>query len=130
MSVTTITREYVNDEGEEHVIDFPAHFEVCTRCQGTGSHVNPAIDGNGLTREDFDNDPDFRDDYFAGVYDVVCEECGGRRVVPVIDRAALTAAQKEILREIETSDAEYRRDYESERFLRMAESGEYSPGGY
>lgn len=66
---------------EEITTDLPVVYSVCPRCEGTGTHVNPAIDGNGLTREDFDEDPDFRDDYMSGVYDVACYECGGKRVV-------------------------------------------------
>jgi hypothetical protein len=75
------------DEGDEVEVALPALFEVCQTCRGNGKHVNPAIDGNGLTQEDFDEDPDFREDYFSGRYDVTCEECGGQRVVLAIDEA-------------------------------------------
>ena len=52
----------------EDEIEIPTKFAVCPRCRGTGSHVNPAVDGNGLTQEDFDEaGPEFRDDYMAGV---------------------------------------------------------------
>ena len=58
-------------------------YAVCPRCEGRGSHVNPAVDGNGLTAEDFDElGDDFREGYFSGVYDVECSECHGQRVVP------------------------------------------------
>ena len=60
---------------------------VCPRCSGEGKIVNPAIDGNGLSREDFDEDPDFREDYMSGLYDVVCPECNGRNVVLVVDES-------------------------------------------
>ena len=65
-------------------------FEVCPRCNGEGKHVNPAIDSHGLSREDFDADPDFEEDYFSGVYDVECYECKGLRVVKVPDWMRLT----------------------------------------
>lgn len=59
-----------------------AKFEICPRCQGEGKHVNPSIDGNGLSSEYFDEmGDDFREDYFSGVYDVTCHECNGQRVV-------------------------------------------------
>ena len=62
-------------------------FAVCPRCEGRGTHVNPAVDGNGLSAEDFDElGDDFRDDYFGGVYDVACSECHGQRVVPACIR--------------------------------------------
>lgn len=85
---------YISRYGIEREFTFPACFEVCPRCDGCGSHVNPAIDGNGLSREDFDQDPDFEEDYFAGVYDVPCEECRGLRVVPVFDEAHASKRQR------------------------------------
>lgn len=71
--------------------DCPGHFteevairfEVCPLCNGKGSHVNPSIDAHGLSAEDFAEDPDFAREYFRGTYDQPCNECGGRRVVPV-----------------------------------------------
>lgn len=66
-------------------VELPAKYVVCPRCEGCGSHVNPSIDGNGLTREDFDEDPDFKESYFRGDYDVTCYECKGQRVVAVVD---------------------------------------------
>ena len=58
-------------------------WEVCESCGGRGVYVNPNIDAHGLSREDFDEDPDFADDYRSGVYDVRCGECRGERVVPI-----------------------------------------------
>jgi len=83
-----------------HKHDFPSHmrsmgfidgcrievdtsFEVCPLCNGHGTVVNPGIDAGGLTREDFQNDPDFAEEYFSGKYDVTCPQCDGHRVVPV-----------------------------------------------
>lgn len=78
--------------GEEEVV-LPSKFVVCPRCRGKGTHVNPSIDGNGLTREDFDEDPDFEEAYFRGDYDVACYECRGRRVVLTLDREKATKEQ-------------------------------------
>lgn len=86
--------DYDDPESPEYFF-LPTRYEVCGRCRGTGVHTNPAIDGNGLTREDFDEDPSFREDYFNGVYDITCQECGGLRVVPVVDEER---ADKEILK--------------------------------
>jgi hypothetical protein len=63
----------------------PTHVIVCPVCNGKGTHVNPAIDSYGLTREDFNQDPDFEDDYRSGVYDVRCYTCEGRNVVDAVD---------------------------------------------
>lgn len=58
-------------------------FKVCGTCQGRGSHVNRAIDGNGITQDEMaEMGPEFFEDYMSGMYDVRCEECGGNRVVP------------------------------------------------
>jgi hypothetical protein len=84
-----------NDEGEPVELELPSKFVVCARCMGRGSHVNPSIDGNGLSREDFDEaGPEFFDDYMAGVYDVACYSCGGKRVVELPDLQKLTAAER------------------------------------
>lgn len=81
----TITLLDADDEGETIEVRFPARYEVCHRCHGTGTHVNPAIDGHGITAEEMDElGDDFRDDYMAGVYNVPCHECDGVRVVPVL----------------------------------------------
>lgn len=73
-------------ETETEDMEIPAKYEVCGTCDGKGKHVNPAIDSNGLTQEDFDEQgPDFMEDYFSGVYDVPCNECHGERVAPEVD---------------------------------------------
>jgi hypothetical protein len=74
-------------------IALPATFDVCETCRGKGSHVNPSIDSHGLTAEDFAEDPEFREDYVSGRYDVPCAECAGRRVVPVVDETRATPEQ-------------------------------------
>jgi len=72
----------------------PAKYAVCDNCEGKGTQVNPNVDGNGLTQEDFDEQgPDFFDDYMSGVYDIPCLECKGLRVVLVADENRLTAEQ-------------------------------------
>ena len=54
---------------------------VCVVCEGEGTTVNPDIDSCGLTRDDFEYDPDFMEDYMSGAYDITCRACGGRRVI-------------------------------------------------
>lgn len=82
--------EFWNEDNEDDQIgDPPSRKEVCPRCHGNGTHVNPGVDGNGLDPYDPDLDEDFWDDYRSGVYNVTCEECGGRNVVDVFDESAL-----------------------------------------
>lgn len=61
----------------------PFHWEICDVCRGNGTHVNPSIDCGGLTSQDFDEDPDFREDYMSGMYDVSCVQCSGSGKIPV-----------------------------------------------
>lgn len=109
----TVKVSICNDEGEVHEVELPATYEVCERCRGEGTHVNPSIDGNGLSREDFDEDPDFEEDYFNGVYDVTCEECGGKRVVPQIDEDA--CKRKGLMSTVEAHYEQLREKYAHER---------------
>jgi len=76
--------EWDDDDCEiEH--ELPTKFEVCSLCQGKGTHVNPSIDANGLSSEDFYDDPDFAEDYLSGVYEQTCNNCHGKRVESVVD---------------------------------------------
>ena len=88
--------------GDSTEIKLPAHWEVCPRCQGEGTHTNPNIDGNGITADEW-NGPDWdeesREMYLSGGYDVECEECHGQRLVPVVD--------------LDTLDPEVRKQYEA-----------------
>jgi hypothetical protein len=54
---------------------------LCPVCNGEGTTVNPSVDCNGLSAEDFREDPDFAENYFNGAYDIVCQGCDGRRVI-------------------------------------------------
>ena len=85
---------------------------VCTMCQGRGEYVNPSIDSHGLTREDFDEDPDFKEDYISGIYNMPCELCGGRSVEPEfdedynVDAKELIQARDKFLNMLQGWDAE------------------------
>lgn len=86
-----------DDERDEVEVILPVHFVVCGTCNGRGTHVNPSIDSNGLSYEDFDEDPEFAEDYFSGRYDVTCYDCGGGNVVPEISEGRCTPEQKKAL---------------------------------
>lgn len=101
----------------------PAKFVLCDRCKGRGTHVNPAVDGNGLTREDFDEDPDFKESYFAGHYDVTCERCNGLRVVAVLDEERCTAQVLKAYYKHLEEEARYNAECASERRWEYYASG-------
>ena len=70
-------------DGEPIYTAIAVNLIVCTTCDGRGAYVNPNIDRHGLSREDFEDDPDFAADYRSHVYDVRCEHCEGANVIPV-----------------------------------------------
>lgn len=112
-----------NDDGDEVELELPAKHEVCARCQGHGTHLNPSIGEHAYTAEEFEEsfDDEGREEYFrhGGRYDVMCEECHGKRVVLVVDvdacrsdeqKAALAAYDRKL-----EADASYERECAHER---------------
>lgn len=111
--------EETGDEIEEDV-EVPIKFEVCPTCDGRGTHVNPSVDSNGLTAEDFVEDPDFREDYFSGRYDVTCYGCGGKNVVPVINSDHVDDETRKLLDKVQEqreADARYEQQCARERAM-------------
>ncbi len=78
--------EDCSDAKDEGLVACEAHVEparddqgewvICPDCEGDGKHDPDAFAG-GFTQDDFDEDPDFRESYFAGAYDVPCARCDG-----------------------------------------------------
>jgi len=126
MSNNTIQWLRYLPNGEEQQVKFPAKTIVCYTCNGSGKTVNPDIDGNGLTREDFDADPDFEEAYFGGVYDITCRTCKGKNVIVEIDREACERnPELRLLLKLKDKQEEAdAREDASEAWLRRAESGE------
>jgi hypothetical protein len=127
--VATILRYTEDDSGDEveEEIEIPCVFSVCGTCEGRGSHVNPSIDSNGITEEEFarDWDQDEIEGYFSGVYDVQCYECEGQRVVPVPDDDHLTPELKKVVEKMGKSQAQAAREDADDAFTRRMESGGY-----
>jgi len=116
----TLTYRMEDDDGLEEEIVLPARFEVCPTCSGKGAHVNPSIDAHGISREEFDEDPDFRDDYLSGAYDVACYGCGGKRVVPEVNDENLSEEGKAMLARVQARDereARYRAQQRHEQAM-------------
>lgn len=104
-----------DDEDNELIIELAWRYEVCPTCEGRGTHVNPSIDSGGLTREDFDADPDFHDSYMSGMYDVTCYQCGGKRVVPSVDWDKLSPEHAELYEKHLREEEAYAREVAWER---------------
>jgi len=109
----TILRE--DDEGIETELKFQCHYEACDVCQGRGKHVNPSIDAHGITYEEFEADPDFREEYMSGMYDEVCSRCKGERVAPEVTRKVADEAALKWLDEWIQDEASYRHTCAMER---------------
>ena len=101
------------DDGEEK--ELPMKFEVCPVCEGKGSHVNPSIDAGGISREQFDEDPDFAEQYWNGDYDQTCTRCEGKRVIPAVDWDALTDDEAQAYEKQLRDEA----DWEAERLAEI-----------
>jgi hypothetical protein len=85
----------------------PSDTVVCPRCRGRGSHINPAIDGDGFTGEEWAMmDEDFKESYWNGNFDVICSVCNGLRVTAKIATDQLNAEQWELLYEQERNEAD------------------------
>lgn len=113
------------DGDEEHEYEIPAKMEVCARCRGTGKHTNPNIDGNGLTAEDFAEDPDFEEAYFRGDYDVRCSACFGCNVVRAPDFSAASFSIKRKYVRYLKQQQEWERESYAERQMARREDGYY-----
>lgn len=89
----TRTIQFGYDENDEP-LKWPAVWEICSRCHGEGTHVNPSIDGNGIAAEEFAQwDEADQRMYLEGGYDVTCHECNGEGKVLEIDEDKLTAGE-------------------------------------
>ncbi len=104
-----------DEDGEIHEVIVKVCYEVCPTCHGKGKHVNPSIDCNGLSSEDFYEDPDFRDEYFGGMYDVTCFECHGKNVVPCLDRNNNDPSVIKMIDDKLEQDYQYARELAHER---------------
>jgi len=113
----TITVELVDDDGEVETHTLPTVYAVCGRCRGEGKHVNPAVDGHGITAREFEEEwsTEEREEYFDGRYDVTCSKCGGQRVVRVLDEDKVDPALLKRIHEREDDRAAFRRECEMER---------------
>lgn len=110
-----------DENGDYEIHKLPSKYNVCDHCEGKGTHVNPNIDRNGISSEEFRDDPDFTKAYFAGVYDIQCTKCKGLRVIAVVDSDRLSTDQREVYekwikQEIESAkfNSEWRREQEME----------------
>lgn len=81
-----------DEEGSyEKEATLPAKNVVCSRCQGNGKILNPAIGEHAYSQEEFEeafsNEEDRNAYLYGGKYDVTCPICSGNKVVKIVDEA-------------------------------------------
>jgi len=125
-SLPTLLGEMIDAEDE---MELPAHWEICHRCRGEGSHTNPSIDGHGISAEEW-NGPDWDEDeketYLSGGYDVACEAgCIGGKVLVVDEEQCKLEPLKSLLEAYYTQENDRARDEAADRRTHYMESGGY-----
>lgn len=137
MSRDVIKVTYYNSEGEEVEVELPSKNEVCGRCEGHGTHLNPSIGSYAYSAEEFDESFPTEEDkaeYFrrGGMYDVTCETCKGKNVIQVVNEDACTTEEqkghlKSYKKHLEEQE-EYERECRAERRMESMMLGEYEYG--
>jgi hypothetical protein len=137
MSRDVMKVTYSDDNGDEVEVELPSKNEVCGRCEGHGTHLNPSIGSYAYSAEEFDESfptEEDKQEYFrrGGIYDVTCETCKGKSVVQVVnEEACTTEEQKEHLKSYKKhleDQAEYERECRAERRMEAMMLGEYEYG--
>lgn len=128
MSQHKIELTWGNEDGDEVTHSFPAKNEVCNRCQGFGTHLNPSIGQHAYSMEEFQEsfpEDEDKEEYFrrGGIYDVQCETCKGNKVVPVVDEEALNEEERKLYAAYEKWAEESAREEAADRRTRMMEDG-------
>lgn len=114
-----VMAESDGDEGldVEYIVRVNVKFVVCPLCKGKGKHVNPSIDASGISAEDFEDDPSFKEDYLSGLFDVPCFACKGERVQIELDREANPPLIVKAIDEKEEQEAHFRAMERMERAM-------------
>lgn len=90
----------------------PTRWVVCYGCNGRAVMTLKRL---AVTQEQFEEDPDFKEDYLNGVYDEPCPDCHGRSTVLEIDVESLPPEQERWVEDYIREESEYRQLVEMER---------------
>ena len=75
-------KNWLKSLGARSTVVVDSRFEVCSTCNGRGTHVNPSIDSGGITASEWAEwDEEEREHYWSGSYDVSCYQCHGEKVI-------------------------------------------------
>lgn len=93
---------------------------ICWRCEGHGKVDHPAF-SNGITSSEWAEwEPEERQNYFNGAYDVPCDTCKGSGKVKAPDIQSMTFEEKrELVLQLreQREEAEYQRMWAYERSM-------------
>ena len=98
-------------------IKFPTKWEICPQCQGHGSHVDPAIDCNGITGSEWAEwDYEDQERYMSGGYDITCTQCKGegKILLSVYDKSPFGRWAMEILNDYNDRQREFALEHANE----------------
>lgn len=74
--------EWIKSLGGNANVEYNSRFEICSTCQGRGTHTNPSIDCGGITASEWAEwDEEEKHYYMSGRYDISCSQCNGEKVV-------------------------------------------------
>lgn len=106
----TIKADVLTKRGNSFEVELPSKRIVCDECGGEGTELRGSLKGHVVSDESL-SDPDFRQSYFGGDYDVPCSCCEGKRVIDVVDEENLTPKMADrywrAVEDKRRSDAEY-----------------------
>ncbi len=111
---------------EEIEHELPACWAICTRCNGEGEHVNPSVDGHGITFDEWEEDWDDegREMYLNGGYNVPCEAaCKAGKVLVVDEHKCNAEPRKALLKRYNTMLSEQARERAADLRTLFFESG-------
>ncbi len=94
---------YDEETGGER--ELPFVWAICGTCDG---HGKSSAYLNAFTGDQMREDPEFADDYRAGLYDRCCDECGGTGKTKAPDYKRMTKADRRAYQQQEREDAEIR----------------------
>jgi hypothetical protein len=110
--------------------ELPARWEICNRCKGDGTHVNPNIDGHGITAEEWENEwgEEEQEMYMSGGYDVSCQgqdglQCHHGKVLVVDEEQCTHEPRKSLLERYQAQEESAAHDRAADRRTRYMESG-------
>lgn len=109
-----------DEDGDVVEIEVAGRYEVCDRCDGHGVTCRLGAMTASEYREICYDDPDFPDDYKAGVYDQPCPVCKGQRVVAEPDYDAIP---QDIQERIDTYNRHEAESAANDRYWARVESG-------